>query len=112
MSILPRKRAKVTNDGVVVRIPTTGTPYHALGLEVIDDGQTTYTASVTVSGDRAVIGSLNQDMGCTIDGYQLLRIAVLPVLLRFIILLIIHKKTILITVNTPFRRVGSARLLR
>ncbi len=50
-----------TIDGVVVRIPTTGTPYHALGLEVIDDGQTTYTASVTVSGDRAVIGSLNQD---------------------------------------------------
>ena len=50
-----------TIDGVVVRIPTTGTSYHALGLEVIDDGQTTYTASVTVSGDRAVIGSLNQD---------------------------------------------------
>ena len=50
-----------TIDGVVVRIPVTGASYHALGLDVIDDGQTTYTASVTVSGDRAVIGSLNQD---------------------------------------------------
>ena len=50
-----------TIDNVVIRIPTTGASYQALGLEVIDDGQTTYTASVTVSGDRAVIGSLNQD---------------------------------------------------
>lgn len=50
-----------TIDGVVVRIPSTGASFHALGLEIIDDGQTTYTASVTVSGDRAVIGALNED---------------------------------------------------
>ena len=50
-----------TIDNVVVRIPTTGASFHALGLEIIDDGQTTYTASVTVSGDRSVIGSLNED---------------------------------------------------
>lgn len=50
-----------TIDGVVVRIPTSGASFHALGLEIIDDGQTTYTASVTVSGDRAVIGALDED---------------------------------------------------
>lgn len=50
-----------TIDNVAVRIPTNGASYQALGLDIIDNGQTTYTVSVTVSGDRSVIGALDQN---------------------------------------------------
>ena len=46
-----------TIDNVAVRIPTNGASYQALGLDIIDNGQTTYTVSVTVSGEIRPSGS-------------------------------------------------------
>ena len=40
------------------------------------------------------LGSRLQDIGCGIDGYKLLSIAILPMLLRFIIPLIFHPAAI------------------
>lgn len=50
-----------TIEGIPVEIPSTGASYQSLGLDIIDNGQTEYTASVTVSGDRSIIGNLTAD---------------------------------------------------
>jgi len=50
-----------TIDNVPVEIPSTGASYQSLGLDIIDNGETEYTASVTVSGDRGIIGNLTAD---------------------------------------------------
>ncbi|MBQ3280770.1 MAG: hypothetical protein IJH41_00015 [Eubacterium sp.] len=49
-----------TIDGIKVEIPSTGASYQSLGLDIIDNGEE-YTVSVTVSGDRSIIGNLNAD---------------------------------------------------
>lgn len=50
-----------TIDNIIVEIPSTGASYQSLGLDLIDSGETEYRASVTVSGDRSIIGSLTSD---------------------------------------------------
>lgn len=50
-----------TIDNIIVEIPSTGASYQSLGLDLIDSGETEYKASVTVSGDRSIIGSLTSD---------------------------------------------------
>lgn len=49
-----------TIDGIKVEIPSTGASYQSFGLDIIDSGEE-YTASVTVAGDRSIIGSLTAD---------------------------------------------------
>lgn len=56
-----------TIDGIEVELPSFGASYQALGLDIIDSGQR-YTCSVTVSGDRTVIGALTaQSISVTPD---------------------------------------------
>ncbi len=55
------RTATRTIDGIVVEIPSSGTSYQARGLDIIDNGEMTYTVSITVSGDRTVIGALTAD---------------------------------------------------
>ena len=50
-----------TIDNITVDIPSTGASYQSLGLDLIDSGETEYRVSVTVSGDRSIIGSLTAD---------------------------------------------------
>ncbi len=50
-----------TIDDITVQIPVTGASYQSLGLDLIDSAESDYKASVTVSGDRSVIGSLTAD---------------------------------------------------
>ena len=49
-----------TIEGVKVEMPSAGASFQALGLDVIDSGQE-YTCSVTVTGDRSVIGALDAE---------------------------------------------------
>ena len=49
-----------TIDGIKVEMPSTGASYQSYGLDIIDSGEE-YTASVTVAGDRSIIGALTAD---------------------------------------------------
>ena len=62
------RTASRTIDGIEVEIPTSGTSFQARGLEIIDNGEKTYTVSISVSGDRTVIGGLKpEDFAVTPD---------------------------------------------
>lgn len=49
-----------TIEGIKVEIPSAGASYQSLGLDIIDSGEE-YTCSVTVYGDRSIIGALTAD---------------------------------------------------
>ena len=71
------RTASRTIDGIEVEIPTSGTSFQARGLEIIDNGEKTYTVSISVSGDRTVIGGLKPEdfavtPGCTLETIALI----------------------------------------
>ena len=50
-----------TIDNIVVEIPSTGASYQSMGLDLIEGEATEHKVSVTVSGDRSIIGMLTPD---------------------------------------------------
>ncbi|MBQ4240687.1 MAG: hypothetical protein II672_06220 [Oscillospiraceae bacterium] len=50
-----------TIDNIVVEIPSTGASYQSMGLDLIEGEATEHKVSVTVSGDRSIIGMLTSD---------------------------------------------------
>lgn len=50
-----------TIDNIAVEIPTTGASYQSMGLDLIEGQTTEHKVSVTVSGDRSIIGMLTSD---------------------------------------------------
>jgi YbbR domain-containing protein len=50
-----------TIDNVLVEIPSTGASYQSMGLDLIEGEVTEHRVSVTVSGDRSIIGMLTSD---------------------------------------------------